>query len=53
MIGVNRGVGEEVIELKKEVDEVIEKGEGKICGMMEVVGKWMKEWKRMGLEGKG
>ena len=53
MIALNTAVAEQLTEFKKEVDELIEKGEPKISAIIQVVRKCIKECKPIRFDGNG
>ena len=53
MIALNTAVAEQLIEFKKEVDELIEQGEPKISAIIQVVRKCIKECKPIRFDGNG
>ena len=53
MIALNTAVAEQLIEFKKEVDELIEKGEPKISAIIQVIRKYIKISKPIRFDGNG
>ena len=53
MIALNAAVAEQLIEFKKEVDELIERGEPKISAIIQIVRKCIKECKPIRFDGNG
>ncbi len=53
MIALNTAVAEQLIQFKKEVDELIEKGEPKMSAILEVVRKYIKICKPIRFDGNG
>ena len=53
MIALNAAVAEQLIEFKKEVDELIEKGEPKISAIIQIIRKCIKECKPIRFDGNG
>ena len=53
MIVLNSAMAEQLIQFKKEVDEIIEKGEPKISAIIQVVRNYIKECKPIRFDGNG
>ena len=53
MIALNAAVAEQLVEFKKEVDGLIEKGEPKISAIIQVIRKYIKECKPIRFDGNG
>ena len=53
MIVLNSAMAEQLIQFKKEVDEIIEKGEPKISAIIQIVRKYIKECKPIRFDGNG
>ena len=53
MIVLNAAMAEQLIQFKKEVDEIIEKGEPKISAIIQIVRKYIKECKPIRFDGNG
>ena len=53
MIVLNSAMAEQLIQFKKEVDEIIEKGEPKISAVIQVVRNYIKECKPIRFDGNG
>ena len=53
MIALNAAVAEQLTEFKKEVDELIEKGEPKVYAILKVVRRYIKESKPIRFDGNG
>lgn len=53
MIALNAAVAEQLVEFKKDVDELIEKGEPKISAILEVIRKYIKICKPIHFDGNG
>ncbi|MBD8003100.1 glutamine synthetase III family protein [Phocaeicola faecium] len=53
MIALNAAVAEQLVEFKKEVDGLVEKGEPKISAIIQVIRKYIKECKPIRFDGNG
>ena len=53
MIALNAAVAEQLVEFKKDVDELIERGEPKISAILEVIRKYIKICKPIHFDGNG
>ena len=53
MIVLNSAMAEQLIQFKKEVDEIIEKGEPKISAIIQIVRKYIKDCKPIRFDGNG
>ena len=53
MIALNSALAEQLVEFKKDVDELIEKGEPKISAILEVIRRYIKICKPIHFDGNG
>ena len=53
MIALNAAVAEQLVEFKKEVDGLVEKGEPKVSAIIQVIRKYIKECKPIRFDGNG